>query len=401
VGLASQDLYMGITGGTLAELRASPKFPNAPDSVRFRGTTQVNTSDEFDNYGTRLSGYIRPPVSGNYNFFMSSDDQGELWLSTDANPANIQLIASEPQWNGRRDWVGTARRNAAAPENRSTTLFPGGIPLVAGQTYYYEALMKEGGGGDNLQMTWQLPGGPLPANNDAPLGGDYIATLTDPNGAINIVTQPVDRSVEEGTVASFAVVATATSAGLPTTDIFYQWQRQRPGGAWTVVPDAVGASYALTAGLGDNGSKYRVRIYVPGAAATSAEVNLEVYHINTPPKFTCNPVPGAIEDSGAHSVPGAITGIVPHSIVRTPVTFTTAFNTMPAGTIASGTTPPFIGAEGALHLTDQINGQANFWTAPLAAARDFESFHANWRMLIEGVGGADGVSFNAGVNVGT
>jgi hypothetical protein len=211
----------------------------------------------------------------------------------------------------------------------------------------------------------------------------------------------VDRSVEEGTVASFSVVATASSAGLPTTDVYYQWQRQRPGGQWTLVPDAVGASYALTTGLGDNGSKYRVRIYSPGATATSAEVNLEVYHINTPPKYTCNPVPGAVEDSGAHTVPGAVSGIVPHSIVRTPVTFTTAFNSMPAGTIPSGTTPPAIGPEGALHLTDQINSQANFWTIPLAAARDFESFHANWRLLIEGVGGADGVSFNAGVDVGT
>ena len=44
---------------------------------------------------------------------------------------------------------GSALRNASAPENRSSTLYPAGIPLVAGQLYYFEALSKEGGGGDH------------------------------------------------------------------------------------------------------------------------------------------------------------------------------------------------------------------------------------------------------------
>jgi hypothetical protein len=401
VGLVSQELYMGITGGTLAELRASAKYPNAPDSVRFRGTAQANTFDEFDNYGTRISGYIRPPVSGNYNFFMSSDDNGELWLSTDENPANIQLLASEPQWNGRRDWTGTARRSATAPENRSSTLFPAGIPLEAGKMYYFETLMKEGGGGDNLAMTWQLPGAPLPDGTTPPLGGDYIATLTDPNGSITIVTQPVDRSAEENTVVNFSVVATGTASGLPTTDIYYQWQRQRPGGEWTPIPNAVGAAYGPTVTLADNGSKYRVRIYVPGAAATSAEVSLDVYHINTAPKYTCNPVPGALEDSGAHNVPGAITGIVPHSIVRTPVVLASAFASGAGLDLRGGeSTGTHIWtatvADGVLKLTTPVNSTYGAASAPVPQ-NTYESLQVTWKSLVGGgADGADGYSLNIG-----
>src|SRR6185295_18401759 len=65
------------------------------------------------------------------------------------------------------------------------------------------------------------------------------------------------------------------------------------------------------------------------------------------------------------------------------------------------TTPPYVGTEGALHLTDQANSQGNFWTIPLSGTQTFPVFSAKWRTYLEGVGGADGVSFNAGVNLGT
>src|SRR5207247_11456236 len=56
-----------------------------------------------------------------------------------SSPNNKVLIAREPGWNGPRDWIGTDRRNAGAPENRSAP-----ITLQAGSRYYVEALHKEG-----------------------------------------------------------------------------------------------------------------------------------------------------------------------------------------------------------------------------------------------------------------
>jgi len=56
-------------------------------------------------------------------------------------------LCFEPQWANPREYTGNAGnpagRNPAAPENQSTTLFPSGIPLVAGQMYFFEALAKE------------------------------------------------------------------------------------------------------------------------------------------------------------------------------------------------------------------------------------------------------------------
>ena len=179
----------------VGDLTSDPRYPDAPDQVDYV-TLLEGPLDAFDNYGTRISGFLKPPVSGAYNFWMSSDDGGEFWLSTNDSPANLVLIASEPQWNASRDYRGTARRTAGAPENASSTLFPGGIPLEAGQLYYFQLLAKEGGGGDNCSVAWQMPGGAEPQNGDLPIPGKYMATLADPVGVVlNITQQPSDQTV--------------------------------------------------------------------------------------------------------------------------------------------------------------------------------------------------------------
>jgi len=95
-GFAVQENYNGIGGVLLTDLEASPKYPGSPDLVRYRTFAGINTADEFDNYGARLTGWLIPPVSGNYVFYFASDDQGDLWLSTDSSPANLVKIADEP-----------------------------------------------------------------------------------------------------------------------------------------------------------------------------------------------------------------------------------------------------------------------------------------------------------------
>jgi hypothetical protein len=194
-GFALAQIYLNIPGGTVADLTGNAKYPSSPDLERYKGLLELNTFDEFENYGARMSGWLTAPVSGAYTFYMSSDDNGALYLSTDSSPANLVQIALEPVWNGRRDWVGTTRRDAANPENRSTRLFPAGITLTAGQSYYFEALVKEGGGGDNLAVNWRIPGEPEPLNGSSPISGVYMSSLADPSGAqLRITQQPVDQT---------------------------------------------------------------------------------------------------------------------------------------------------------------------------------------------------------------
>src|SRR6185503_7824961 len=57
-----------------------------------------------DNYANRFSGFFLPPTTGNYIFFIAGDDDSDLFLSTDDNPANKKLIAQEVSWSNNRQW---------------------------------------------------------------------------------------------------------------------------------------------------------------------------------------------------------------------------------------------------------------------------------------------------------
>ncbi len=99
-----------------------------------------------DNLGTRLQALVTAPTTGTYTFWIASDDNGRLMLSTDSDPANRQLIAHVDAWTNSEAWD-TYASQQSAPVN-----------LVAGQQYYIEAFSKEGGGGDNLAVAWSGPG---------------------------------------------------------------------------------------------------------------------------------------------------------------------------------------------------------------------------------------------------
>jgi hypothetical protein len=102
--------------------------------------------DAGDNYGARIRAYVKPTTTGSYTFYISGDDDCELWLSTDANPANKVRIASVTGWTGSREWTKYTTQTSTA---RS---------LTANTNYYVEVLHKEATGGDNVAVGWTGPG---------------------------------------------------------------------------------------------------------------------------------------------------------------------------------------------------------------------------------------------------
>ena len=170
------EVYTGITGTSLSALRNASKFPGQPDQsvVVTEFEIPINASD---NYGARLSGFIVPKVSGDYVFHLSSDDNGELWLSSDDNSSNLSLIAREPNWNRPRTWTGTERRSlldaGTVFERRENVSRP--IRLEADGRYLVEALVKDGQGGDNLAVTWRLASDPVPDDGSPPIRGEFLA----------------------------------------------------------------------------------------------------------------------------------------------------------------------------------------------------------------------------------
>jgi hypothetical protein len=141
--------------------------------------------DWADSYGTRVRGWIHPPVTGSYTFWIASDDTGELWLSPGRDPAGRIRVARVREWTMPGEWE-------KYPEQRSAP-----VMLKADRAYYIEALQKEGRGGDSLAVAWEYLGHPR-----AVITGEYLSDIkSGPAGRTGSVTREVWPGVEGGAVA--------------------------------------------------------------------------------------------------------------------------------------------------------------------------------------------------------
>jgi len=159
------------TGGSPDNLRESEDFPDYPSKTELIANGFECPTDVADSYGQLVRGFVHPPATGNYTFWISSDDGSELWLSTSEDPKAKQKICFVREWTGPKEWT-------RSPEQKSQP-----IKLEAGKKYYIEAIHGEGSGGDNLAVGWTLPDNkeerPIPGNRvssyDAPKPGPKTA----------------------------------------------------------------------------------------------------------------------------------------------------------------------------------------------------------------------------------
>lgn len=274
-GIVKYERWNGIGGTGLQALRDDPRFPDNPDIVQ-NLTAFEAPIDTADNYGARLTALVIPPETGNYVFFISADDNAEFFLSDDASPANLHLVAREPQWNGARQWVTLDRRDPDFPENRSdrfnATEWPTGntITLQAGRQYLAQLLFKEGGGGDNGAVFIKKASDPDPSNGAPAASGNILAWFIAPPSTLEITRQPQDVTTYDLLTASFSIQI-QTDATIPPA---FQWRRNGVD-----IPEATGSSYSLIASLADDGATFDCVVRIPGfpnLTRTSAAARLTV-----------------------------------------------------------------------------------------------------------------------------
>jgi fibronectin type 3 domain-containing protein len=144
-GAILRQWWLDIPGSEVANLTDSQNYPYNP-SGRQLITKLEGPVDWNNDYGTLLQGYLNPVTSGNYTFWVASDASSELYLSTDNNLYNIQLIGYVSGFTGSHEWY-------KYPSQESSP-----ISLVAGQKYFIMAVHKASTGNDNIAVAWQGPG---------------------------------------------------------------------------------------------------------------------------------------------------------------------------------------------------------------------------------------------------
>ncbi|MGE3310308.1 MAG: lamin tail domain-containing protein [Limisphaerales bacterium] len=253
----SREYYANIPGNDVVALTSAPDFPDRP-TFRDVLTTAFETPQNLgDNYGQRIRGFLSAPQTGDYVFWIASDDQSVLFLSPNEDPAMKREIASVSGATSFRNWFNEPGQQSAP------------VRLEAGRLYYIEALTKEGGGSDHFSTRWALPLGgveePIPAVNFLPAGTPLFPP--------QLTRQPASLGVVEGGSASFRVEVSNTDP------ITFQWQRDN-----VPIAGATGATLVLPrVGLGDDGARYRCTLINPIGFVLSDEAVLSVLPDRTPP----------------------------------------------------------------------------------------------------------------------
>jgi ELWxxDGT repeat protein len=166
-GKITQEVWHGVYGASVADIPLNSPPNTTNDLTLFEGPSNVGV-----HYASRIRGYVCAPLSGNYTFYIASNDHSELWLSTDDNAANKIKVAHVTGATGIRQW------NKYSSQ-RSVPLW-----LDKDKRYYIEALHKQGVGTDNIAVGWTLPDGrderPIPGTRLSPfVSGTAIAQKTD------------------------------------------------------------------------------------------------------------------------------------------------------------------------------------------------------------------------------
>ncbi len=146
------EVWESIGGDNLSALTGHADYPNNPTTSEYVDSFQ-SPVDWADNYGQRLMGWLKPPQTGDYTFWIAGDNEQQLWLSSDGSPTNALQIANVPGWTPALDWDNTGGGTGNADAQESDP-----IALQAGQKYFIMALGKEGTGGDSTAVAWQGPG---------------------------------------------------------------------------------------------------------------------------------------------------------------------------------------------------------------------------------------------------
>lgn len=224
------ETFLGIGGTPIANLTAAAKFPGSPDGARFIDSFDT-PNGIADNYGARVRGWFVPEVTGDYTFFIRSDDASQLYLNP-SGEAEVSFLTGALPIAEETGCCG-AFLEPGVPE----TSIP--YSLTAGQAYYIEALLKEGGGGDWMQVAYRLSTDPTEAASLSPIPGSELRTLWDVDADVEITMQPEDQLAvipspgEE--ITSFDLSAddggftVVNSDPAPTGP----WEYDAAAGAWT------------------------------------------------------------------------------------------------------------------------------------------------------------------------
>lgn len=241
----------GIDAG-LADPRVIAGTPTTLGALVGRFDTRTFFADDSrENYMARMTGFITPTTTGDYYFFVASDDASRVYLSSNEvppNPATDTPIVYELGCCG----------SFFEPDSGDTATTATPIRLLAGQKYAFVVLLKEGGGGDWLRLAWREANDSTPAASLPPIDGQFLSTYVDPNVDVTFSQQPTDQAgILPSTAVNFVTQSFASVDGGFTVIN----SEPEPPGPWLY--DAASGTWTAEGAVDGCGGPYNSRLNSP------------------------------------------------------------------------------------------------------------------------------------------
>ena len=195
-GSINAQLWQNISGNSTDDI---PTETTSTFQFELSGFLDTLFDDATDNFGVQVKGLLCPPSDGAYTFWIASDDNGKLILSSDDRPNFKTTIASVSDWTSFQNFE-------QYPSQESLP-----IQLEAGKQYYFEILLKEGIGGAHFSIAWQRPGSNSRELLPVSFLTDYVDCHTTLNGNAYVDSCGVCAGGSTGLIANHSGVGCVTS----------------------------------------------------------------------------------------------------------------------------------------------------------------------------------------------
>lgn len=144
-----REIWWNIPGQRVFDLVRHPAYRGAAD--RKDVIDQIDDSDLGELHGARYTTLLEVPVTGEYTFYISSDDGSEIWLSKDETQNDMSCIAGVKGFTLRHNWSNQLGQKSVP------------IKLEKGRKYFLCVLRKQEYTNDHVSVAWTGPGIEEPA----------------------------------------------------------------------------------------------------------------------------------------------------------------------------------------------------------------------------------------------
>jgi len=155
-GAGNSNQIPSLTSCQYSAFPDNATYPGVPILGGLRGHSLTNSTkfnDIGDNYGERVRGFIKAPATGNYTFWLDSDQAGQLYISTLILLGGTASLPSKATGVAFvNDYTPQGTFNLAGQKSQA-------VVMVQDNYYYFDFFHRASGGTtDHWEIRWTKPG---------------------------------------------------------------------------------------------------------------------------------------------------------------------------------------------------------------------------------------------------